>query len=49
LMGFLVYGPMIDIKNTLLLMATFQRSFVIQVIIAITVITFCAVVGFSLI
>lgn len=49
LMGFLIYGPMMDIKNTLLLMATFQKSFVIRVIIAITVITFCAVVGFSLI
>lgn len=49
LMGFLVYGPMMDIKNTLLLMATFQKSFVIHVTIAITVITFCVVVGFSLI
>ena len=49
LMGFLVYGPMMDIKNTLLLVATFRKSFVIHVIIALTVITFCAVVGFSLI
>lgn len=49
LMGFMVYGPMLDIKNTLLLMATFKKKFVIAVIISITVITFCTVVGFSLV
>ena len=39
-MGFLVLGPMIDIKNLLMLMGNFQKRFVIKLVILIFFISF---------
>ncbi|MBU3190174.1 permease [Clostridium bowmanii] len=39
-MGFLVLGPMIDIKNLLMLLGSFQKRFVIKLVILIFVISF---------
>lgn len=38
LLAFLVFGPMIDLKNTLMLLSSFRFSFVISVIIVTTVV-----------
>jgi uncharacterized membrane protein YraQ (UPF0718 family) len=40
IMGFLVLGPMIDIKNMLMLLASFKKSFVIKLIATIFIVTF---------
>lgn len=40
IMGFLVLGPMIDLKNTIMLFGTFKRQFVIKLIFFILVISF---------
>ncbi|MGM0876291.1 MAG: permease [Bacillota bacterium] len=37
LIAFLVYGPMVDIKNTLMMLAVFKKRFVIQLIFYITI------------
>lgn len=42
LMAFMVYGPMIDIKNTLMLAGTFKRGFVLRLVGIITVTVFLA-------
>jgi uncharacterized membrane protein YraQ (UPF0718 family) len=42
LSAFLVFGPMVDIKNTLMLMAAFRGKFVI---VLISLITVCTLVG----
>lgn len=38
--GFLIFGPMLDIKNTLMLMGTFNKKFVIKLIFLIVSICF---------
>lgn len=40
ILGFLVYGPMMDIKNMLMLLGGFKKSFVIKLIAIITVLNF---------
>lgn len=40
LMGFLVLGPMIDIKNMLMLLSSFRKSFVVKLIVTIFIVTF---------
>lgn len=40
IMGFLVYGPMMDIKNMLMLLGNFKKSFVIRLIAMITIMNF---------
>ena len=40
ILGFLVYGPMMDIKNMLILLGSFKKSFVILLITIITVLNF---------
>lgn len=40
ILGFLVLGPMIDIKNMLMLLASFKKSFVIKLITTIFLVTF---------
>ena len=39
-MGFLVLGPMIDIKNTMMLLGSFKKSFVIKLIGSIIIVSF---------
>lgn len=40
IVGFMIYGPMIDIKNTMMLAGYFKSKFVIRLIAAITVVCF---------
>lgn len=40
IMGFLVFGPMMDIKNLLMLLSNFKRSFVIKLALLIGVVNF---------
>lgn len=40
IMGFLVFGPMIDIKNTIMLFGNFKKSFVLKVILVVFVTSF---------
>ncbi len=42
-MGFLVYGPMMDIKNLFMLMSFFKKKFVIELSILITVVNIMAI------
>lgn len=48
IMGFLVYGPMMDIKNIFMLLSIFKKRFVIELSIIITVmnIIFISAMGF---
>jgi uncharacterized protein len=39
--AFLIYGPMLDIKNTLMLFSSFKPTFVMKLIFIITVVVFC--------
>ncbi|WP_455796393.1 permease [Clostridium butyricum] len=39
-MGFLVVGPMLDIKNTLMLFGNFKKTFVLKLIFCIVIISF---------
>ncbi|UCZ53117.1 permease [Bacillus shivajii] len=43
IIAFLVYGPMIDLKNTIMLFAVFKARFVITFISVVTVVVFLAV------
>ncbi len=43
--GFLIFGPMLDIKNTLMLMGTFNKKFVIKLIFIIVSICFIMAVS----
>jgi transporter len=45
ILGFLVYGPMMDIKNLFMLLSLFKKRFVIELTLIITVINF---IGISL-
>ncbi len=40
IMGFLVLGPMIDIKNVLMLLSSFKKSFVLKLVLTIFVVSF---------
>ena len=44
ILGFLVYGPMMDIKNLFMLLSLFKKRFVIELTLIITAINF---IGFS--
>ncbi len=48
IVAFLVYGPMLDIKNTLMLLAYFKKKFVLTLMIVITVTVFIAILLFQL-
>ncbi|WP_406686451.1 permease [Rossellomorea vietnamensis] len=45
LLAFLVYGPMIDFKNTLLMLAYFKKSFVLLFMAVVTVTVYVITVG----
>lgn len=49
LMGFLVLGPMMDVKNTLLLLSGFRRPFVKKTALALTALALAACIGFSVV
>ena len=44
LLGFMVYGPMMDVKNVLLLSSSFDKRFVAKLFVVVTVAS-CAAVG----
>ncbi|WP_029410318.1 permease [Treponema pedis] len=48
-MGFLVYGPMMDIKNIFMLLSFFKKQFVIELAIIITVLNFIFVTALGFI
>ena len=40
ILAFLVYGPMIDLKNTIMLLSVFRAKFVFILLVLITIIVF---------
>jgi uncharacterized membrane protein YraQ (UPF0718 family) len=40
LLAFLVFGPMVDFKNTLMMLSTFRSRFVLRLILLVTVVVF---------
>lgn len=46
-MGFLVVGPMLDIKNTFLLFGNFKKTFVLKLIFCIVIISFTVLINFN--
>ncbi|WP_456273410.1 permease [Bacillus sp. AK031] len=48
LLAFLVYGPMIDFKNTLLMLAYFKKRFVLLFIVVVTVVVYACALSFQL-
>ena len=46
-MGFLVVGPMLDIKNTLMLFGNFKKTFVLKLIFCIVIISFTILINFN--
>lgn len=46
-MGFLVVGPMLDIKNTLMLFGNFKNTFVLKLIFCIVIISFTVLINFN--
>ncbi len=47
IMGFLVVGPMLDIKNTLMLFGNFKKTFVLKLIFCIVIISFTVLINFN--
>lgn len=47
ILAFLVYGPMIDLKNTLLMLAYFKKGFVLRFISVVTISVFVIIMLFS--
>ena len=43
-LGFLVYGPMMDIKNVIMLHSYFKKKFIIRLTVTISVICYVVVV-----
>ncbi|MCP3029066.1 permease [Halobacillus sp. A5] len=48
ILGFLVYGPMTDLKNTILMAAYFRKRFVISFVAIVTVVTYIITILFDL-
>ncbi|MEC3458698.1 permease, partial [Bacillus thuringiensis] len=42
LVAFLVYGPMVDIKNMFMMLATFKTKFVIVVTVTVTLVVYAS-------
>ncbi|WP_461201184.1 permease [Anoxybacillus sp. TBDG-1] len=49
LLAFLIYGPMIDLKNTLMMLAYFRRIFVVVFIVIVTIVVYISVYTFQFI
>jgi len=47
IMGFLVYGPMMDLKNILMLFSSFKKSFVIRLALLITAVNLVLLLIFT--
>lgn len=47
LLAFLIYGPMIDFKNTLMMLAYFRRTFVVVFIMIVTTVVYVSVYIFQ--
>ncbi|MBO9128159.1 permease [Bacillus sp. 165] len=47
LLAFLVFGPMIDLKNTIILLAYFKKKFVISLILIITSVVYTVILIFD--
>lgn len=45
-LAFLVYGPMLDVKNTLMLMGTFKPGFVLKFMAVVTLVVLAVALGF---
>ncbi|WP_270180749.1 permease [Alkalihalobacillus sp. CinArs1] len=43
LLAFLVYGPMLDLKNLFMYLAYFKTKFVLALVITISIVTFCSI------
>jgi uncharacterized membrane protein YraQ (UPF0718 family)/Ni2+-binding GTPase involved in maturation of urease and hydrogenase len=48
IMGFLVVGPMLDIKNTIMLFGSFKRKFVLKLIFIVLVVSFVVLINCKL-
>ena len=40
IIGFLIFGPMMDIKNLIMLFSSFRKTFVIKLVLVITILSF---------
>ena len=47
-MGFLIVGPMVDLKNTFMLFGNFKKSFVLKLIFFIMIISFTVLINLNL-
>lgn len=47
-MGFLVVGPMLDIKNTIMLLGNFKKKFILKLIFFILVVSFSVLINLKL-
>lgn len=47
ILAFLVYGPMLDLKNTFMLFAYFKTKFVLAFMAVVTIVVFCAILIFQ--
>ncbi len=47
-MGFLVVGPMLDVKNTIMLFGSFKKKFVLKLIFIILIVSFGFLINFTL-
>ena len=48
IMGFLVVGPMLDVKNTIMLFGNFKKKFVLKLIFTIIVVSFSVLINCKL-
>lgn len=48
IIGFLIFGPMLDIKNTIMLSATFKTKFVVKLAIVISLVCFSLALLFNI-
>jgi len=48
IMGFLVVGPMLDVKNTIMLFGSFKKKFVLKLIFIIIVVSFSVLINCKL-
>lgn len=47
LLAFLVYGPMVDLKNTIMLFAFFKSKFVAIFIVVVTIVVYVSILGYQ--
>lgn len=47
LLAFLVYGPMLDLKNTLMMLSIFKLRFIVFMSLIITAVVFCLTLAYS--